>query len=373
MMACSDMHGARRIGGRPLSFVVTSDGPGLWPRDVASLYGIPKNLGGDTQCVGVIALGGGYQQTDVDASLAGTGLKPRPVRDYSVNGAKNLLGCAPVLDLELALDIQVLTNLAPKAQVVVYFTNGQHNNLSAAITAAANDSVNKPTVLSLSWGDVEAAWTSDEMAAMETALAAAKAKNITVVAAAGDYLASGGYPGLNVNYPASSVYVLGCGGTEIIVASGGTAISSEVVWNDKNNLYGTGGGISASILAPDFQQSTNLPRPGDGSPAKRGVPDVAALASKLPGYRVVLNQQDTCVGGTSAAAPLWAGIIALANAERGRPVGFINSFLYKNTHLCREILSGDNNGYYAGPEWNACTGLGVPDGKNIVHGLACLV
>ena len=109
---------------------------------------------------------------------------------------------------------------------------------------------------------------------------------------------------------------------------------------------------------------------------RRGVPDVAAAAASRPGYRIVFNGAEVVKDGTSAAAPLWAGLIAIANAQRGAPLGFLNSVLYANPSWFRAITTGDNRvgdkGYEAGPGWNACTGLGVPKGADIVAALAAV-
>lgn len=107
---------------------------------------------------------------------------------------------------------------------------------------------------------------------------------------------------------------------------------------------------------------------------RRGVPDVAGPAAGSPGYRVVLNGAEVVKDGTSAVAPLWAALIAMANARRGSPLGFVNSMLYSDPSLFRAIVQGDNRvngrGYDAGPDWNACAGLGVPKGADIIAALA---
>ena len=97
-------------------------------------------------------------------------------------------------------------------------------------------------------------------------------------------------------------------------------------------------------------------------------------AAGMPGYRMVLNGAETVKDGTSAVAPLWAALIAIANAQRGTPLGFVNSALYSNASLFRPITQGNNRdsgkGYDAGPGWNACTGLGVPKGADLIAALA---
>ena len=117
------------------------------------------------------------------------------------------------------------------------------------------------------------------------------------------------------------------------------------------------------------------PSVNDGA-TRRGVPDVAAAAASEPGYRIILNGQPIAKDGTSAATPLWAGLIAIANAARGGPIGLANPSLYANPALCRVITQGNNRvggtGYDAGPGWSACTGLGAPIGQAIVSALAAI-
>jgi kumamolisin len=204
---------------------------------------------------------------------------------------------------------------------------------------------------------------------------------ITVVTTAGDDLAwehMGGQK-VFVNYPASSPYVLGCGGTRITLDPARAAIVNEVVWNDRG-LRGTGGGISAEYNVPAFQLGTRLPVSLNDSKLGRGVPDVAAAAAPINGYRIFLGGVEMIASGTSAVAPLWGAFIALLNAERGQALGFVNPYFYQAPNLLKPITSGDNIdavsglGYTAGPDpgWNACTGLGSPNGAAIIAALTAI-
>jgi kumamolisin len=170
-----------------------------------------------------------------------------------------------------------------------------------------------------------------------------------------------------VDFPASSPWIIGCGGTAICV--NGNTIESESVWNDGDS--GGGGGISDLFPVPSFQQNTTLPPSVNDGQTRRGVPDVAGDAAPSTGYSIVVNGRTEVVGGTSAVAPLWAGLTALINEGATAPVGFFLPLLYANPTLLRQITLGDNIpsssdiGYTAGPGWNACTGLGVPDGESL--------
>jgi kumamolisin len=153
-----------------------------------------------------------------------------------------------------------------------------------------------------------------------------------------------------------------------------TAISSEVVWNDGTDGGATGGGVSDHFPLPNYQESAGVPPSANaGGRVGRGLPDVAADADPATGYTVRIDGQNTVVGGTSAVAPLWAGLIALLNQALGKPVGFLNPTLYalsSSSGVFRDITSGNNGAYSAGRGWDACSGLGVADGTKLLTALS---
>ena len=102
----------------------------------------------------------------------------------------------------------------------------------------------------------------------------------------------------------------------------------------------------------------------------RGVPDVAGDADPLTGYVVRVDGVDTVIGGTSAVAPLFAGLIARINGSKGTPVGFVNAELYAHTTAMRDITSGNNGDFAASIGWDACSGLGSPIGTAVQAGLS---
>jgi kumamolisin len=362
---------------RPLArnLAGAGSGEGLWPNQLAALYGIPLDRDVSTLCVGIVALGGGHLPSDLALATSQMRQAPPVVVDQSVSGATNSFGGGNSFDQEIALDLQVLAGLLPRARIVVYFAPNTTQSLVDAIHQAVFDDVNRPSVLSLSWGSAEKFWTPAAREATQAALADAARLRVSVVIAAGDELASGGLVDgrAHVWFPASSPYVLGCGGTAITL-NGGGMIGAETVWNE--NFTGTGGGISDIFPVPAYQTHLVLPPSVNDGGVRRGVPDVAAAAARAPGYRIVVGGQATVKDGTSAATPLWAGLIAIANAERANPIGLVNPMLYADSGLCRAITQGDNRvngkGYDAGPGWNACTGLGVPDGARVVAALSAL-
>jgi kumamolisin len=271
------------------------------------------------------------------------------------------------------LDIEVAAAVAPKAHIVVYFAPNTDQGFLDAITTAIHDKTNKPSVISISWGAPEANWTSQAMQQFNQAFQAAAALGVTICCASGD---NGSGDGLtdghaHVDFPASSPYALGCGGTKLIAA--GSSISSEVVWNE-NPSSATGGGVSDVFPLPAWQRTAHVPpSTNPGAHVGRGVPDVAGDADPATGYKVRVDGQDFVIGGTSAVAPLWAGLIALLNQQLANPVGYLNPLLYGSLHgtgVMRDISSGSNGAYHARSGWDPCTGWGVPDGAKLLHALS---
>jgi kumamolisin len=206
------------------------------------------------------------------------------------------------------------------------------------------------------------------MTAFDSAFQAAVAMGITVCVASGDNGSSDGVSdGANhVDFPASSPHVLACGGTSL--QASGNAITAETVWNDGAQGGAGGGGVSAVFPVPSWQNGLQVAMTS-GNPqalANRGVPDVSGDADPETGYDVRIDGTNTVIGGTSAVAPLWAGLIARINAARPNgSVGFINPQLYASPDVFNDITSGNNGAYKAAKGWDACTGLGTPVGVKV--------
>ena len=355
--------------------VVANTGDGLLPSEIAGLYGLVTPGRGAGQCIAIVEPAGGYRPDDVAKACDAMKLALPRIEDVNVGKGRNSPGGNAKADTEVALDIQVVAGVAPEARIVVYFTELSEPGLVAGVSRAVHGTP-RPHVVIITWGEPETSWPRDSLQGLEAVLQDAKRLGITVVATAGDDLASErmGTGKVYVNYPASSPYVLGCGGTQMTLDAAGKTILDEVVWND-GGVRGTGGGISAEYNVPAFQTGAGLPMSlNDGKPG-RGVPDVAAAAAPINGYRTFVNGNELVASGTSAVAPLWGAFIALLNAERGATLGFINDRLYQMPNLLKPITSGDNVdllsglGYPAGPGWNACTGLGTPNGAAIIAAL----
>jgi kumamolisin len=337
------------------------------PIQLAALYGYPAATG-QGQCVGIIELGGGFTQADLQSYFSNLGLASPSVTAVSVDGITN----APTGDVngpdgEVMLDIEVIGAIAPQAKIAVYFAPNTDAGFLDAITTAVHDTTNKPSVISISWGSAESNWTSQAMTAMDDAFQAAATLGITICVASGD---SGSSDGVSdgsdhVDFPASSPFALACGGTSLTASN--TSITSEVVWNDGAQGGAGGGGVSSFFALPNWQSGLQTTGADGARTAlgKRGVPDVSGDADPQTGYDVRIDGTNTVIGGTSAVAPLWAGLLARINQLTGRPVGYIQPQLYQNPNACRDITQGNNGDFYAATGWDACTGLGSPDGQKL--------
>ncbi len=342
------------------------------PLQVAQAYGFPSGASGAGQCIGVIELGGGYRAADLDSFFRNLGIATPKVTAVAVDGAANSpTGDRSGPDGEVELDIEVAGAIAPAAQIAAYFAPNTDQGFIDAVTTAVHDAKLKPSIISISWGGPEDSWTEQSRDALNSACQDAATMGVTVLAASGDNGASDGSTSgaPTVDFPAASPYVVGCGGTKLTIA--GATIGSEQAWNELSaNEGATGGGVSQVFALPRYQQSANVPKAPNGF-VGRGVPDVAGDADPSTGYNVFVDGQQTVIGGTSAVAPLWAGLLALINQSLGTNVGYINPLLYsaKVESTFHDITSGSNGNYSAGPGWDACTGLGSPNGAALMTAL----
>jgi kumamolisin len=340
------------------------------PPQVATAYHWPAKAGGVGQTIGIVELGGGYRQADLTAYFKTLGLAAPAITSVLVDGGKNKPSKASSSDGEVMLDIEVAASVAPGANVAVYFAPNTDQGFIDAITTAVHDTTNKPSVISISWGGPESSWTQQSLTALDAACQSAAALGITITAAAGDDGATDGGKGNNVDFPASSPHVLACGGTKL--DANGSMIVSEVVWNELANQEGaTGGGVSNVFALPVWQTNAKVPGPS-GKTGGRGVPDVCGDADPTTGYTVRVDGQTSVIGGTSAVAPLWAGLVAVANQQLGTKVGFIQPAIYaaKAASAFNDITQGNNGGFSAGPGWDPCTGLGSPIAGKLIPLLA---
>jgi kumamolisin len=367
----------------------------LTPQQVARLYNFPAGDGAG-QTIGIYEMptsegDPGYDLTDVNATIKAFGgnLKPPTPTDVDIDGQRN----TGQTDGETLLDITVSSAISQGAKIVVYFAGGQTtqniiNALQRMIHPDAGDPA--PNILSISYGwgpDEDTQYTTDaEFNQMSQLFQDAAHLGITVLVSSGD---SGAQIISNTkaeaSYPASDPWVTACGGTTIGNANSDFTKFTEYIWNDswgsgQNKQSGaTGGGVSERFAPPSYQNGFPIPISLDEKKAGRGLPDLSGPASPLCGYPQVQGGQEGAGGGTSAVAPLYAGLIAIINANLGSPVGFLNPQIYALATTAFREISGPpgpaNNsfggiaGYPASKVWNACTGLGSVDGAALQAGL----
>ncbi|MGI9093807.1 MAG: S53 family peptidase [Mycobacteriales bacterium] len=338
------------------------------PVQIADAYEFPAG-DGTGRTVAIIELGGGFAQSDLDSYFGGLGVGPPTVTAVGVDGVGNQPGADPNgADGEVLLDIDVIGAIAPAASIVVYFGPNTDDGFLDAISTAVHAGPT-PVAVSISWGGAEDTWTEQSRAAMDQTFQDAAALGVTVTAAAGDGGSADGQTdgAPHCDFPASSPHALACGGTTLTTSGG--QISAETVWNGGAQGGATGGGVSTAFPLPGWQARAGVPDRAGTSTSGRGVPDVAGDADPATGYQVLVDGNQRVIGGTSAVAPLWAGLIA--RLAQGSGFGLLQPSLYAGVGAgaaaagFHDITDGSNGAYDAGPGWDPCTGLGSPDGTTL--------
>ncbi|MGO9467574.1 MAG: S8 family serine peptidase [Isosphaeraceae bacterium] len=328
-------------------------GAGPWSvPDLCRAYNWPTGVAGGG-VIAIVELDGGWVQSDMDAYFQSIGQPVPQITDVSVDATRNNpnqhQGDANDPDYEVALDIQIaaaayFAATGKPVVIRVYWAS----DIAPAVAKATADGCD---VCSISWGADEALWGETAAQQMEDAALAATTAGMIVFAASGDNDSSDGGPNpANVDVPSSCPHVIGCGGTT-------KTPTTETVWNNnpgETDGQGTGGGYSTFFPVQPWQA---------GAPAGPGrmIPDVAADADPNTGYLTVVHGQQSPVGGTSAAAPLLAGLFA----GFGTKLGFVTPKLWANQLCFNDITKGDNGFYRAGPGPDPCTGLGSPIGTKL--------
>ncbi|HKM63431.1 MAG TPA: S53 family peptidase [Acidisphaera sp.] len=348
----------RRPVARPYARAAQARATAAWkPADLAEHYGFPVGLTGAGQTIGIIELGGGYDPAQIASYFAASKVaRTGGLVAVPVGAASNAPDGDPGgPDGEVQLDIEVAGSVAPAADLAVYFGGADTAGFLGVIAAAVNDATHKPSVISISWGSPESGYAIQDLNAFDQTFAQAAMLGITVCVASGDAGSSDGEQGLHVDFPASSPHVLACGGTRL------PRTGAEVAWGGRGD-GASGGGYSRHFARPSWQAGNARPT--------RGVPDVAADADPATGYVISVDGERQVIGGTSAAAPLWAGLIALGNQSAGRRAGLVNPALYADPVVCNDITSGTNGAYKAAVGWDPVTGLGSPKGEAVVAALS---
>jgi len=370
----------------------------LTPVKIATAYNIPASDGAGVK-VGIISLGGTWSPTDLNQSMSdlGVSFNANNVTTVSVDGAPLTSSGA---DAENTLDLYCVAGMAPAANIVIYigvdtgvgyylnapsgtYFNSLNNGFANLITRAVNEECD---IISVSWGinematdGVNTGYVGDYLKAP---LDAAAAKGISVLVATGDYGATGNSSITTATYPATNANVIAVGGTNLQLTAGNLRLTETAEWNPPGygSGWGGGGGISSYVSVPGYQSgltyrryfSSNSFTTSPITLTTRGIPDISGPMNT---YGFYLNGNIIGAGGTSAAAPIMAGMLArFMSLKGGRrpPSNAIHSVLYGNLRAYYDILSGNNatttssTGYVASSNWDPVTGVGIPWG-NVVY------
>jgi kumamolisin len=361
-MANSPRFGCRpyfKLRKEPIAILAAAETGMPWNLpELCTAYNWPTGLAGGG-VIAIVELGGGWVASDMDSFFASLGQPVPSITDVSVDGTQNTpnqSGSAGDDDYEVALDIQVAgaayyAATGHAATIRVYWSQ----DIGTAVAKAADDACD---VCTISWGSDEANWGATAAQQMESTAETATASGMVVFAASGDNDSGDGGPTpANVDCPSSCPHVVGCGGTN-------KTSTSETVWNDnpgETDGEGTGGGYSTMFPVQAFQIGAP-PAPDNGQYGKgRMVPDVCANADPNTGYNIFVHGSATVVGGTSAVAPLYAGLFAAF----GTKLGFVSPTFWQNQKAFNDITVGSNGIYDAAPGPDACSGIGSPIGASI--------
>lgn len=361
---------------------------GYAPADVRALYDVSPVLGAGANGAGVsIALAeiDAFRQSDVNTFDRQYGITAPAVRVVSVGG--NHPGYGP----ESIMDIEVIQGLAPKAQLIAYEGGDTLADTAAIFAQIVGD--HRAPIASISLGVCELGVGSDAGAffsSIESTFQQAAAEGMSVLVASGDSGAYGCQDNhLSVQAPSSSPYVTAVGGTALFANGDGT-YDYEAGWEAPLEEAGGGGGLSVEFARPSWQTGSGVDN--QYSNGMREVPDVSADSDILTGYSIYDSASGHCSGGscwqiyagTSAAAPLWAALIALADQQRAtqhKPaLGFLNPALYQlggrgsgsGASPYHDVTVGGNLYYEATPGWDYSTGWGTPDAARLVADLVAL-
>lgn len=356
------------------------------PAAFKDFYSFPGDAGGRGQCIAILEFAGGFEPEKLKTYLARLGVQTPEIIVREIGKGRNKPVNQPNTlnaDVEVYMDIEIVASVASEAKIVVYFGENSEQGWIEAVNAAIFDTTHRPSVLSISWGMAEGYWKPQLMQALDDSFQKAAHLGVTICCSSGDfgvYEANEPPQPYTVAFPASSPHVLACGGTRLETSDDGA--THEAVWNQSGAAgRSSGGGVSNIYGLPPFQAEIGVPLHSVTAKAGRGVPDVAANASTRTGYIVWSDETDMSMGGTSAAAPLWAGLVACLNESLDRRIGFLTPLLYtkeaQQKGALRDIVDGDNNneqmpgrkGYLAQAGWDACTGLGTPRGEELLRWL----
>ena len=365
----------------PLNLTGTGPGGGLAPADIKSIYGVSGALTGTGQKVALFELDG-YNASDITHYEDNFGIPHITITPVLVDGVSNACGAGCV---EVALDIEMVAALSPGVpQILVYEGPNSDQGILDTYDKIATD--NLAQVVSTSWGldeqDNSGSFLSSENQIFKTMAIQGQ----SIYAASGDCGAydqpdggggciKNGNPQFRADDPASQPYVTGVGGTSL---SGTIGAHTEAVWNTfASHDGGGGGGVSAVWSLPNFQSGI----PGMSSQGFRNVPDVSLNSDPYSSpYSIYVNGGWNFVGGTSAAAPLWAALTAQINQRSANypgwgNLGFANIAIYQLAASgayganFNDVTSGNNAHFAAGVGYDDASGWGSFKGDAMINAL----
>ena len=266
-------------------------GKAVKPQTFEKMYNFPAGLDGSGQTIAIISLGGGYDKTVLHKYFNDMRIPMPDIFWRGVDGARNNPGADIQYDYEVNMDVQIAASLAPGAKIIVYFAPNKRSGIAKAIKKAIHDRKFRASIVSISWGSLEKEFSEGELKTLDKVLHEAAALNVTVLTSSGDLGSSGemkkaGDHTKNVQMPASHPLVLAVGGTEIHVQD--EVIVDEHAWDQTQEIMGqsvlfqTGGGFSDIWKMPVYQKEAVSAEHGQAK--RRGIPDIAANASTLPGF-----------------------------------------------------------------------------------------
>lgn len=338
------------------------------------------NLHGEGQTVAIVSLDT-FDPADVARFDQMAGTSGPPVEKVPVDGGVARPGDGQG---EVNLDIDVIRAVAPKAQILDYEAPNKGGAIGAIIDRIVADG--RADIASISWGSCELARPPASMARMAASMAAAAAAGVTVYVASGDH---GAYDCIDqnrtdlrvsVDSPGGDPNVVGVGGTYMSMLDDGTYID-EVAWEEPLTGWAPGGGLSAYYPRPSWQTGVGVQNAR--SNGMRQVPDVAAAADPVSGFLSVSEGEAGSAGGTSAAAPFWAGFTVLvrqlAEGDGVDGLGALGPRLYQVAAaqpagaVFHDVTRGGNLFDNATPGWDYATGLGTPRGTPLARAIVASV
>lgn len=341
----------------------------LSPAQVLTAYGFKQNqyAGALPVKLGIGSLGGGVVQRDIDNMVATWGMAAPHVTVRTVGGATNDPTSDQDSNVENMLDLGLVAFTwwwltGTPADVTITFGPNASGGMEAVTRDLASAGVE---VGSWSWGAAASAWDPNERAALAKAFSdAVSISAVCFCAASGDNSIDDGTSVPSADYPCADPNVWAVGGTFLAINPDGSR-ADEAAWGDGNpGDEGGGGGFDPTVPIPAWQKSS-LPTNAPG----RGVPDTSANADPNSGWQISANGAWTVVGGTSAASPFTAAIIAVAKgAAKSLDEGLTTPAPYSSSTACNDITKG-SDGDATTVGWDGATGLGSPNGDGFVQAI----